>query len=412
MARAAHRRTPRATNIWPGFVDALATMLMVIIFLLMIFVLAQFFLNEALSGRDEALTRLNREIEELADVLSLEREANAQLRLSVAQLSAELQGSIATRDNLADEIDALKLTRDTLTGQLAAANKRAETLATATDKLDAELADAFKTVEAGKEKIDIQLAEIAKLRRDVATLTALRADLEADLARLRTKSKESESALTDQTRLTEAAQARIDLMTRQLSALRQQLARIATALEVAEAKVEAQQTQIANLGKRLNLALASKVEELSRYRSEFFGKLRRILGERPDIQVVGDRFILQSEVLFASGSAKIGGDGRRQMARLAGALKEIAAKVPSDIDWVLRVDGHTDRRPIATAQFPSNWELSTSRAISVVKYLVSQGIPPHRLVAAGFGEFQPLDRRADEIAFRRNRRIELKLTQR
>jgi chemotaxis protein MotB len=166
------------------------------------------------------------------------------------------------------------------------------------------------------------------------------------------------------------------------------------------------------MGQRLNAALASKVQDLARYRSEFFGRLRKVLGDRRDIQIVGDRFVFQSEVLFASGSDSLAEGGKVQLAHLATTLKEIAEGIPDDINWVLRVDGHTDRVPISTARFPSNWELSTARAISVVKYLISQGIPPHRFAATGFGEFQPLDERDDEIAYRRNRRIEMKLDQR
>ena len=169
---------------------------------------------------------------------------------------------------------------------------------------------------------------------------------------------------------------------------------------------------IADLGKRLNVALARKVEELSRYRSEFFGRLREILGDRRDIRVVGDRFVFQSEVLFDSGSDQIGLGGQDQLAQLAAALLEIASSIPPELHWVLRVDGHTDVVPISTGRFPSNWELSTARAVSVVKFLIGQGVPPERLAATGFGEFQPLDSRADEIGHRRNRRIELKLTER
>ena len=201
-------------------------------------------------------------------------------------------------------------------------------------------------------------------------------------------------------------------MNRQIAALRLQLARIAEALEASEAEAKEQQIQIADLGKRLNVALASKVQELARYRSEFFGRLRNVLGDRPDILVVGDRFVFQSEVLFATGSAELGGEGQQQLARLAATLNQIATEIPADINWVLRVDGHTDRRPINTPQYASNWELSTARAISVVRFLIAQDVPPERLAATGFGEFQPLDPRDDEIAYRRNRRIELKLTQR
>ena len=212
--------------------------------------------------------------------------------------------------------------------------------------------------------------------------------------------------------LSAEARAQVALLNQQLSAVRQQLVRLNAALEAAEAKDEEQEAVIADLGKRLNVALAQKVEELSRYRSEFFGRLREVLGDRRDIHVAGDRFVFQSEVLFASGSAEIGINGQQQLAQLARTLLEIAKSIPPEISWVLRVDGHTDVIPISTPRFPSNWELSTARAVSVVKFLVDQGIPPARLTAAGFGEFQPLDSRDDEIGHRRNRRIELKLTER
>ena len=201
-------------------------------------------------------------------------------------------------------------------------------------------------------------------------------------------------------------------MNRQIASLREQLARLNEILDATEAQNKEQQVQIADLGRRLNIALASKVQELARYRSEFFGRLRQVLGEHPDIRIVGDRFVFQSEVLFETGSAELGQEGRTQLARLARTLLDISREIPGEIDWVLRVDGHTDNRPIRTAQFPSNWELSTARAISVVKFLISQGLPPGRVAATGFGEFQPIDSDDDEIAYRRNRRIELKLTQR
>jgi chemotaxis protein MotB len=209
-----------------------------------------------------------------------------------------------------------------------------------------------------------------------------------------------------------AARDQIALLNHQLAALRQQLAGIEAALAASEKKTAEQEVQIAGLGQRLNAALAGRVQELSRYRSEFFGRLREILGNDPGIRIVGDRFVFQSEVLFARGAADLGEDGRLQIVKVAGTLKELAQRIPPDIDWVLQVDGHTDRTPIFTASFPSNWELSIARAMSVVRLLVEAGIPARRLSAAGFAEFQPLDDRDDEIAFRRNRRIELKLTQR
>ena len=208
------------------------------------------------------------------------------------------------------------------------------------------------------------------------------------------------------------ARSQIDLLNQQIAALRQQLLRLEGALEASEAKDKEQQTTIADLGRRLNVALARRVEELSKYRSEFFGRLREVLGDRADITVVGDRFVFQSEVLFETGSAELGAEGQVQLTRFADTLREISANIPDDIPWIIRVDGHTDVRPIFTTQFPSNWELSTGRAIAVTRFLQARGIPPERLAAAGFGEFQPLDPREDEIAFRRNRRIELKLTER
>jgi len=202
------------------------------------------------------------------------------------------------------------------------------------------------------------------------------------------------------------------LLNQQIAALRRQLAAIEEALQASEKKDKEAQSRIADLGQRLNVALAQRVQELSKYRSEFFGRLRAILGARPDIRVVGDRFVFQSEILFDSGSAVLKPEGQAEVDKLAGALVDLEKQIPPEIAWVLRIDGHTDVRPISSSQFPSNWELSAARAISVVQYLISRGVPPRRLVAAGFGEFQPLDTDPTEDAFRRNRRIELKLTER
>ena len=321
--------------------------------------------------------------------------------------------------------------------------------------------DAFKVISADKEKIKIQLAELESLRRDILALRTVRKDLEAEVGKLaanlqtaeldlsvtRDRSKalearlaserertnlaqkeiekrdvrlsellmlaeESEAALTEERDLSAAQRSRIALLARQIAALQKQLERIGALLEASEAKTAKQQVQISDLGRRLNLALAARVEELSKYRSEFFGRLREVLGDHPGIRVVGDRFVFQSEVLFASASAELNPEGEAQIAQLATTLTEIGEKIPKDIDWILRVDGHTDRAPIQTAVFPSNWELSTARAISVVKFLVDHGVAADRLAATGFGEHQPLDPRQTKEGYRRNRRIELKLTQR
>lgn len=406
------RRTVRSTNIWPGFVDALASVLIVILFLLMVFALTQFFLNEAISGRDTALQKLQNQVVELSELLGLERRESDSLRFNVAQLTEELQASVTRTDDLNAGMRALTL--------------RAETAEGETRRLSASLEDAFKTIEADKAKIEVRLRELSVLTQDVAALRALREDLErkiiemTDMARERDSSlsamteerERSRSALAEERKLSDSARAQMALLNKQLAALREQLAQISVALDVSEAQAKKQNVQIASLGKRLNAALATKVQELSRYRSEFFGRLREVLGGQKGVRIVGDRFVFQSEVLFTTGSAELGPAGREQMTRLAGTLKEISARIPGEIDWLLRVDGHTDKVPISTSQYPSNWDLSSARALSVVKHLIDIGIPPTRLAAAGFGEFHPLDPRDDEIAYRRNRRIELKLTQR
>ncbi len=437
VGRSASRRT---VNIWPGFVDSLATLLLVVIFVLMVFMVAQYFLSAALSGRDEALTRLNREIDGLANLLALERAANADLRIDVSQLSSELQSSLSERETLNTQLAALVSAKDDLGAALAAAQAK--------NALSAkELEDAYKTIEADKEKVEAQLAQLALLQRlrdeMTAKLSASEAKaakvgkeledafkvIDADKEKIRTqlqdiailqslrdemmaKLEQSEGARAEQEELTSEAQRQLVLLNRQIAALRQQLSRLAVTLEATEADIAQRDVRIADLGRRLNVALASKVQELARYRSEFFGRLREVLGQRRDIRIVGDRFIFQSEVLFASGSAELGEAGKGQMAQLAGTLKEIAAKIPKDVPWILRVDGHTDSAPIHTPLFPSNWELSAARAISVVQFLIAQGIDADNLAATGFGEFQPLDSGQSLDAFRRNRRIELKLDSR
>ena len=427
------RRAQRSTNIWPGFVDALATLLLVIMFLVMVFVLAQFFLNEALSGRDAALQKLETQVSELADLLGLERAQSADLRLNIAQLSEELQASVALRDDLNATIEALTLRAETAEQtterlnkalaeatatieadktKLAALSTRAESAEEKAARLKKALEDAYATVEADKAKIQVQVRELAALTQSVAALRALKEELETKITKMSGKLEESEATVIAERDISESARARLALLNRQMAALREQLAQLSAVLEASEVLSKKQKVQIANLGKRLNAALATKVQELSRYRSEFFGRLREVLGRQPGVRIVGDRFVFQSEVLFASASAELGEAGMEQLGRLADTLREVSTKIPKDIDWILRIDGHTDKLPIKTAQFPSNWELSSARAISVVKFLKSREIPANRLVAAGFGEHQPLDDRDDEIGYRRNRRIELKLTQR
>jgi len=325
-------------NYWPGFVDALSTLILGIIFLLTVFVVVQFYLQQEVAGKDTALQRLNAQLAQLTEMLSLEKVGKADLEDTLASLRANLAMAETERDRLKGVNEGL-----------ASGGNRAGELAA---QLDA------------------------------------------------------------QKGVTGRALAQVELLNQQIAALRRQLAAIEASLEASESKDKEAQARIADLGQRLNVALAQRVQELSRFRSEFFGRLRAILGNRPDIRVVGDRFVFQSEVFFDAGAAVVRPEGRAELDKLATALLELEKQIPGDVAWVLRVDGHTDVRPIASAQYPSNWELSAARAISVVQYLIAKGISPQRLVAAGFGEFQPLEAGQTEDAYRRNRRIELKLTER
>ncbi|HSG35776.1 MAG TPA: peptidoglycan -binding protein, partial [Sphingomonadaceae bacterium] len=286
---------------------------------------------------------------------------------------------------------------------------------------------------ADKEALDRQMSEIADLSGDVAALRALKEELEKEVTSLSLAAKNVEAerdelaqslaaaeaeradlktGLAEQSEIAESARAQLALMNKQMAALREQLNALNEALEASEADAAKKDVQIEALGQRLNAALAGKVQELARYRSEFFGRLRDVIGNRGDVRIVGDRFVLQSELLFAKSKAEIGEAGKAELAKLATTLLEIAVKMPGDIDWILRVDGHTDSDPISTPQFPSNWELSTARALSVVHALEDAGIPPNRLAATGYGEFYQISEGSSAAAKARNRRIEFKFTQR
>lgn len=614
MARSRRDHRQSSADIWPGFVDALSTLLLVIIFLLVVFVLGQFFLSQLLEGKDSKLLSLEQAIAELTDQLSLEQDTNAELRRSVAKLTADLQSANAEREDSSASLAEIQAERDDYRDRLITLedDKKllAQTLAELRQdlgesddleddlvranqlraELQAELDEAKRTIEANKETVEARLAELIQLRRDIEALKEVRKGLELDVAEMTTLLREAENAKTEaadeierltallsaaqqeseglktqvaeldrseterksleeqiaelsallttsesaeaakeeviqelQTELEEvrtakesgeetlsererriadlaaqleAARSRpditeasleelrrsreallvelsqvrdrasqlegrlaseqertllaqqeleqrairltellrsvgdatdeastqreranealgqIDVLNRQINELRTQLASLEEALDLERRQVEAQKVTIADLGSKLNVALAGKVEELNRFRSEFFGRLRRILGNRSDVRVVGDRFVFQSEILFPSGSADLEPSGEDELRALAQSLRDISDEIPSELPWVLQINGHTDRRPIRTADFASNWELSAARATTVGKFLISQGIPPERIAVAGFAQYQPLDERNDEIAYRRNRRIEVKLTTR
>ncbi|MBU4528263.1 MAG: peptidoglycan -binding protein [Hoeflea sp.] len=343
MALARNRRREHGVDYWPGFVDALSTLLLSIMFLLTVFVLAQFFLSREISGRDQVLNRLNSQINELTQLLALERSGKQDLEDTLANLQASLSQSESDRSRLQE-----------LLASGSGASEAAE----------ARIGSLSETLDAEKQV--------------------------------------SQRALNQ-----------VDLLNQQIAALRTQLGALEDALEVSEAKDRETQTKIADLGRRLNVALAQRVQELNRYRSDFFGRLREILSSREDVRVVGDRFVFQSEVLFPSGGNELNPAGQEQMAKLASAINELAREIPEEINWVLRVDGHTDNVPLSgTGRYADNWELSSARATSVVKYLIANGVPANRLVAAGFGEFQPIAEGDTDTDRATNRRIELKLTER
>jgi chemotaxis protein MotB len=563
-----------SVNIWPGFVDALSTLILVFVFLLVVFTLAQFFLNQLLQGKDTRLHSLEQAIAELTSELDMEQATNAELRQSVTRLSSDLQAAVADRDDSAALLADTEAERDefrervlTLEDQQAALTRTLNSLRLEADRLEdvetqleqttdvrdrlrQELEQAQQTITADRDAIQLQLAQLVQLRRDIEALTEVRDGLEGqvaemtallqaaeqaktqaadqlarlsseletaqktqsasqqrseqltaeletarkerrsldaeisrlaallltaqteganratrveelsataeelqrareqlllELSQVRDRGAELEASLASEQERTTLAQTelekrdiriaellrsgartedelateqtlsrealnQVDILNRQINALRVQLAALAQALDLEQQRVEEQEVTIADLGGKLNVALAGKVEELSRFRSEFFGRLRELLGDRPDVRIVGDRFVFQSEVLFPSASAEIGTNGRDELRKLAQSLREITAEMPTDLPWVLQIDGHTDRRPIRTPEFPSNWELSTARAMNVGRFLIDEGIPPERIAVAGFGAFHPIDDRDDEIAYRRNRRIEIKLT--
>jgi chemotaxis protein MotB len=372
---ALRRRGGQSTlDAWPGYVDALSTLLMVITFVLLVFVLAQAFLGVSLSNKDTELETLDRQIAQLTDMLSLEKGRTAELNLAVAGLNGAVQRAENERDTLRQDLAATQT-------QLNAAQAANLALKGQNGTLTAELSDAQTEAKSTADRM--------------ATLRA-----QADTA-----SVAADTASRDQ--------AQIALLNEQLTQLRLQLAALSADLNLSEASENAKTAQINDLTNRLNLALANKVEELQRYRSEFFGRLREVLKGRPGITIVGDRFVFQSEVLFPVGSADMSASGQTQIKALASTLLQIAKQIPADLPWMLRVDGHADKQPLSgTGKFTSNWELSAERSINVVRYLISEGVPANHLAATAFGDTQPLAAGDTQADFAKNRRIELRLTDR
>ena len=362
---------------WPGFVDALSSLLMVIIFVLMIFVISQFFISQKMSGQDEALIKLKNNLTELSELLSLERGTTTEL---TAQLSVLEEKFTVIKEDLIKERAITKKYQEDIQGT--------------------------------KNIIDLNESEINKLKialeekiKNTNRLTNEVADLENQV---NLKSTEIES----KDKILKANKEEVNKLISTTLNLKNKLTQLQTLLSAYKAKDKKENVKTLNLGKDVNSALARRVEELEKFKSDFFGRVRELIKGRKEIRVVGDRFVFQSEVLFALGSDELGAEGQIEMQKLAATLMEIERSLPTDIDWILQIEGHTDSLPVKAGQtYKDNWELSTKRALSVLRYLIKQGIEPSRLSASGYGSFQPIDVKNTKTARMKNRRIEMKITQ-
>jgi len=342
MSYAGRKARRRHLDIWPGYVDALSTMLMMVALVLVLMMAAQFALSNALNTRETQMSELALRLQKLNDALNLEKSTSESLKGEKAQLEARVKQVDDEATQMRNRLSESEGKLSGLVGERDFAKREMERAAQESTQIKVQLADMVRQIEELNKKLTLLTADLASAQSSI-----------------------SEKEIT-----------------------------------------------IKDLDAKLKRKMLEKVEELTAYRSEFFGRLKQALGNRPDIKVVGDRFVFQSEVFFQTASADVQDSGKEQLAKLADTLKELAKTIPKDINWILNVVGHTDKRPINMAQFRSNWELSSARAISVVKFLVEQGIPPERLSATGYGEYQPLDNGSTEEAFSRNRRIELKFNQR
>jgi chemotaxis protein MotB len=469
------RRQHNGLDAWPGYVDALSTLLMVTIFVLLVFVLAQGLLSVSLSGKDKALERLNQQIAQLTDMLSLEKGRAADLQNNVASLAHDLGEVSAARDTLSKQlttaqsqlaeattaVSTLTAQREKLSAQLADSAVQAQsatarlndmqaqltqqtsatadaqgavstlraTIADTQQKLqqdEAQLAQATAAAAAAKSAADTSNQRVTVLQTELTALEDRAQQAESDLAAASARLAQDEAllasqknlvaagntALTKQKQLTDAADTQIALLNEQMAALRAQLQAISSALQLQENQGRDKDVQIADLGRKLNLALAAKVQELQRYRSDFFGQLRQVLQNQPNIKIVGDRFVFQSDVLFASNSADLTPAGQVQIDKIGAAIKSIMKEIPPGLSWMLRVDGHADSLPITGGPFKDNWQLSAARAIAVVQLLILDGVPPNHLAATAFADTQPIDPEQNTAAYARNRRIEFRLTDR
>ena len=352
----ASRKNLYEVNIWPGFVDVLGTLLIVTIFTVLISTVTQIYFNDQLEIKRGEISSLDNQITNLANQLSLLNTEKKKIDKSFATLTIEYKDL----------------------------NKKK-------NKLDEELSKS-------QYNLKIKDKELEQIINERSSLLG--------------KIQKQNEDLKDLSEVKEKNSLEIFELNRNVEKLNNRLEELSKLLISAEEEDRKKKIKIENLGKKLNQALAGKLQELSEYQSIFFKKIKEALGDRKDIKVEGDRFIFPSEIFFESGSDIIQTEGIKKLSDIAKSLNEISEKIPSKIDWVLRIDGHTDKIPINNEKFNSNWHLSSSRAINIVKLLIENGISPNRLVAAGFGEHSPLISQENEEAYKKNRRIEIKLTRR
>lgn len=452
-----------SANIWPGFVDAMTALLLVLMFVLSIFMIVQSVLRDTLTTKETELSALNVQVANLAKALSLEQTKSQQLtgQLEDAKDKADEQSTlIATLTSQLDDRKAAlasanqKITEfearvAQLIGERDAAQQDAATKADEirlSKETIADLRDKLTKSGDAVAAMTLQLEEARKQAEDTLTKLAAaqtaKADLEAQLGKQLSEAEKqaalkatAEKALAEQQAISDGAQQKVALLNQQVAALRTQLAQLQNVLDEAQQKDSDAKVQLDNLGQQLNAALAraaaeekkradleeqmrkeaeAKAKDLQNYRSEFFGKLSQLLKGKKGVQVEGDRFVFSSEVLFDPASATLSDAGKAQIKQVTGLLDQLRGEIPSDIPWIIRVDGHTDNTPLSgQGEFKDNWELSQGRALSVVKYMVETlGFPPQRLAAAGFGQYDPVDTADTPEARAKNRRIELKLTER
>ena len=420
------RRSQESMNIWPGYVDVLSALLMVLIFVLLIFTFSQFILSDILTGQTNELESLHKRIAAISQQLGLAEKKNQELNTNISFLSSRIDGLTVEKENLEVEVDSLtrknKEDQDYIAIQLrniASLQQDIDALRKLREELEGEIQTVVASLESEKQVVqtfrDRTKALQARLADEEEKTLLAQKDIEQRDIRIEVLSAlvgEQRQALEEQITLGADARAEVVLLHQKITLLQIQLEEINQALSHAEGEKLAQEKQIEDLGKRLNIELARRVSDLEQYRSEFFGRIRKILGDNPYVRIEGDRFLFQAEFLFPSGSASLGEGGKEQLSQITSILKELSTTIPEDIKWIIRIDGHTDRQPIKSPYFASNWELSTARAVSVVRFFAQKGIPEDRMAATGFSKFHPIDTGDSPEAYRKNRRIEIKLTSR